>query len=157
MLATAPASALDRSAATGAAQEQTVQVGFWLYNGYSGLCAGVGSQLGNGAPAIQWGCNNSTDLHWHFTGTTDNNGDPALYLWNDDSAKCLGVGSSLASGAQAIQYTCNGAVDQKWWYGGANRLRNVYSGKCLGVGSSATPGARLIQWTCNSYTNPKWT
>ncbi|MGX2994838.1 RICIN domain-containing protein [Streptomyces sp. JNUCC 64] len=147
-LATAPAANADASAVIGP---------FRLHNGYSGLCAGVGSQTGNGAPVIQWNCNNAADELWYFHETLDNNGNRAYYLKNDHSQKCMGVGSSLANGAAAIQYTCNGATDEKWWLDSADRLRNVYSGKCIGVGSSTAPGAGVIQWTCNNSSDQKWT
>ncbi|MGX2998891.1 RICIN domain-containing protein [Streptomyces sp. JNUCC 64] len=130
--------------------------GYFLGNAYSGLCAGVGSQTGNGAPVIQWGCNpSSSDERWHFVATTDSNGNRAYFMQNQYSGKCMGVGSSLANGAGVIQYTCNGAVDEKWWYSNGV-FRNVYSGKCLGVGSSTTPGKQLIQWTCNGATDQLW-
>ncbi|MFI6289853.1 RICIN domain-containing protein [Streptomyces sp. NPDC051018] len=128
-----------------------------LLNYFSGLCAGVGSQTGNGAPVIQWTCNNSLDELWEFVPTTDNNGYRAYFLKNRYSGKCMGVGSSLANGARVIQYTCNGAVDEKWWWDrGDLTYRNVYSGKCLEVPSTTTAGARAIQWTCNGGRHQQW-
>jgi hypothetical protein len=130
----------------------------YLRNSYSALCAGSGSKIQNGAPAIQWGCNNAQDERWVFESTKDSNGKTAYFIRNEYSGKCMGVRSSLANGARAIQYTCNGAVDEKWWYdSGSGALRNVYSGKCLGLGSAATKGTQLIQWTCNGAADESWT
>lgn len=158
------ASAAARSRAIGSAGEQADSASdsgmlafMRLKNRYSGLCAGVGSQTRNGAPVIQWGCNDSLDEIWDLIPTTDNNGQLAFFLKNEFSRKCMGVGSSLANGAGAIQYTCNDAVDEKWWWNSTARtFRNVYSGKCLEVPSTTTPGARVIQWTCNGGNHQKW-
>jgi hypothetical protein len=130
--------------------------GLYLGNMYSQLCAGVASELGNGAPVIQWGCNdNASDERWWFNPTTDSNGARAYFLENEYSHKCMGVGSSLANGAGVIQYNCNGAVDEKWWYSNG-QFKNVYSGKCLGVASSQSAGRQLIQWTCNYAADQVW-
>lgn len=130
--------------------------GYLMKNFYSGLCAGVGSQAGNGAPVIQWNCSlTAQDERWVFLEARDNNGNQAFKIKNVWSGKCMGVGSSLSQGAGVIQYTCNDSVDEKWWYN-RGEWRNVYSGKCLGVGSSTTAGRQLIQYTCNSASDELW-
>ncbi|MER5466341.1 RICIN domain-containing protein [Streptomyces sp. NPDC002668] len=129
----------------------------YLRNSYSALCAGGGSKTGNGAPVIQWGCNNAQDERWVFETTTDSNGKTAYFLRNEYSGKCMGAASHLNDGAGVIQYTCNGAVDEKWWYDSGNKaLRNVYSGKCLALGATATKGTQLIQYTCNGKQDESW-
>ncbi|WP_326647600.1 RICIN domain-containing protein [Streptomyces sp. NBC_01750] len=121
------------------------------------LCAGGGSKTGNGAPVIQWGCNNAQDERWVFETTTDSNGKTAYFVRNEYSGKCMGAASHLNDGAGVIQYTCNGAVDEKWWYDSGNKaLRNVYSGKCLARGATATKGTQLIQYTCNGKQDESW-
>lgn len=129
----------------------------YLRNSYSALCAGGGSKTGNGAPVIQWGCNNSRDERWVFENTTDSNGKTAYFVRNEYSGKCMGVSSHLNDSAGVIQYTCKGAVDEKWWYdSGSKTLRNVYSGKCLALGSTATKGTQLIQYRCNGKPDESW-
>ncbi|MFD9220773.1 RICIN domain-containing protein [Streptomyces sp. NPDC060064] len=129
----------------------------YLSNSYSALCAGGGGKTGNGAPVIQWGCNNARDERWVFENTTDSNGKTAYFVRNEYSGKCMGSASHLNDGAGVIQYTCNGAVDEKWWYdSGSKTLRNVYSGKCLAIGATATKGTQLIQYTCNGKPDESW-
>ncbi|MBL1100261.1 RICIN domain-containing protein [Streptomyces coffeae] len=129
----------------------------YLRNSYSALCAGGGGKTGNGAPVIQWGCNNARDERWVFEKTTDSNGKTAYFVRNEYSGKCMGAASHLNDGSGMIQYTCNGAVDEKWWYdSGTKALRNVYSGKCLALGATATKGTQLIQYTCNGKPDESW-
>ncbi|MGW6861394.1 RICIN domain-containing protein [Streptomyces xanthophaeus] len=137
--------------------------GSYLANYYSQLCAGVGSKPGNGAPVIQWDCNQkAADMRWYYDPTTDSNGNTAYFIKNEWSGKCMGVASSLTNGTGVIQYTCNQASDEKWWWStpsngvGAGVFRNVYSGLCLGVGSSKTQGKQLIQYSCNNASDELW-
>lgn len=121
-------------------------------NTYSGLCLGIGSQPGNGAPAIQWGCNSSAqDEHW--SARHDSAG--YLVIQNYWSGKCLGVGSSHEWNAHVIQYTCNGASDEQW-DAFDNVFHNVYSGLCIGVASSTTPGSNVVQYPCNDASDEHW-
>ncbi|MEU7254877.1 RICIN domain-containing protein [Streptomyces rimosus] len=76
---------------------------YFLKNDHSGKCMGVGSELGNGAPAIQYSCNGSVDEKWWYANGVFRN----VY-----SGKCLGTGSEKGQGARLIQWSCNGAVDE---------------------------------------------
>ncbi|MFE3182461.1 RICIN domain-containing protein [Streptomyces violascens] len=153
---TAGASLLFIGVGTGTANASDSAI---IENQHSGLCIGVGSQRGNGAPAIQWGCVpggvTPSDMKWSRWGGSASDGTAVTILNNHYSDKCLGVGSSLANGAGVIQWDCNNASDEKWWFEDGE-LRNVYSGKCLGTGSSQSTGTQLIQWDCNGASDERW-
>ncbi|MFG3285186.1 RICIN domain-containing protein [Streptomyces sp. NPDC048111] len=81
-----------------------------LENVWSIKCLGVGSSGSNGAPAIQWDCNGSSDEHWDIVERSYN---PNLKeIKNRYSGKCLGVGGQTGNGATIIQWDCNGADDE---------------------------------------------
>ncbi|WP_412079400.1 RICIN domain-containing protein (plasmid) [Streptomyces xanthophaeus] len=148
------------SLGTGTANAAT---GSYLVNYHTQLCAGVGNKPGNGAPVIQWDCNQpAADMRWNYEPTTDSNGAQAWFIKNEWSGKCMGVQSSLTNGTGVIQYTCNHASDEKWWWTTPNNgvsagvWRNVYSGLCLAVGSNPTKGKQLIQYSCNGANDEFW-
>ncbi|QKV96156.1 RICIN domain-containing protein [Streptomyces sp. NA02950] len=86
----------------------------YLRNSYSARCAGGGGKTGNGAPVIQWGCNNARDERWVFEETTDSNGRTGYFVRNTYPGTCMAAASHLDDGAGVIQYACNGTPDESW-------------------------------------------
>ncbi|WP_438306355.1 RICIN domain-containing protein [Streptomyces sp. HUAS TT11] len=126
-------------------------------NSYTGMCMGVGSETGNGAPVIQWPCTGAKDEQWAFTATDDGYGRTAYQIKNQYSGKCIGVGSSSSYGARLIQYTCTSANDEKW-YGDPKTngfLENVFSGYFAEPSSSAQ-GTDVIERYYVSGDSAQW-
>jgi hypothetical protein len=124
-----------------------------LENVWSIKCLGVGSSGANGAPALQWDCNDSSDEHWDLVERSDN---PEFKtIKNRYSGKCLGVGGQTGNGATVIQWDCNGAADENWLVMGGQFI-NQYSRKSIGVGASTANGAKAIQYTVDAGRDQLW-
>ncbi|MBU3199931.1 RICIN domain-containing protein [Clostridium estertheticum] len=116
----------------------------------SGKVLGItNSSITDGATAVQWNDNGTTDHNWMLTLISG-----SIYkLTNVNSGKVLGVkNASTVDGADILQWTDNGTADHNWTLqpqgGGAYKLINVNSGKALGIsGGGMTDGNAAIQWT----------
>jgi hypothetical protein len=132
---------------------------FTLQNRNSGKALGIyQAATADGANAVQWASNGSSDQQWRITV----NGSGNAVLTNVNSGKTLGIyQASTAAGAQAVQWTANSSTDQQWGMmpnGAFYSLKNAKSGLLLGVnGGSTADGASAVQWTADSSTNQQWT
>ncbi len=120
-----------------------------LVNVNSGKVLGIkNASTADGAAAVQWTDNNTTDHDWILT----LNSDSTYKLTNVNSGKVLGVqNASTLSGAAVLQWADNGTTDHNWtlvpYGGGAYKLINANSGLALGIaGAGITNGIAAIQW-----------
>lgn len=144
-----------------AANATTVSSGhtYKLVNLNSGKVLGIENMSTyDGANALQWGDNGTTDHNWTITLV---NG--YYRLTNSNSGKVLGITDmSTDDGAKAIQWTDNGTTDHDWTMtdtgSGVYKLVNRNSGKVLGiVNMSSINGGQAIQWSDNGTMDHLWT
>jgi hypothetical protein len=131
-----------------------------LKNANSGKVLGIsGASTSDGADAVQWDDNGTSDHNWVITQQSDGN----YKLQNVNSGKVLGVsGMSTIDGADAVQWDDNGTMDHEWaiyqMSDGNYKLINANSGKVLGInGSSTSDGADAVQWDDNGTSDHEWT
>lgn len=132
-----------------------------LYNANSGLCAGVGTATGNGAPLQQKACGGHGE-QWAVELMPGN----TVRYRNRLSGQCVAIpGNSNVAGRGVIQWPCdfNGVprADQMWKMlsrdSGGRHLRNNHTDLCLAVGgSSRNDGATALQWNCRDNDDQRW-
>lgn len=143
-----------------AASPTTVSSGhtYKLVNLNSGKVLGIkGMGTGDGALALQWGDNGTSDHNWKSTLV---NG--YYRLTNANSGKVLGImNEATTDKALALQWSDNGTPDHDWTFtdtgSGVYKLTNRNSGKVLGVmDMGSLDGASAVQWSDTGTADQRW-
>jgi hypothetical protein len=164
---TSPSAKIDAYTLNGGANQEwalntVVESGhvYKLKNANSGKVLGIQSMsTSDGADALQWDDNGTSDHLWTLTQLSDGN----YKLTNGNSGKVLGIqGMSTSDGADALQWDDNGTKDHEWTLtqlsDGNFKLKNANSGKVLGIQNMSTSdGANAMQWDDSGTLDHEWT
>lgn len=128
-------------------------------NVQSGLCMDVlGFNQANGAPVVQWDCNNAENQRF----TLEKRGDNEYALKIRFNGNCLDIPANTNNNTQVTVFPCHYDSNQIWFIERLAdnpdqfQIRNKFSNKCLENGILTEKGKPVFQFECHQGTHMRW-